>query len=119
MLIIGLTNGETENPLIRFLSVYLSDIKTPEEKKKILKILKDEFNIKMTEEMEKGIEKMYALSEALKDRTRTETWQAARTEFAEDLLRDTGSISYAARLSKLSEEVVRGIAKALKIESKD
>ena len=61
VLIIGLTNGETENRLIRLLSVYLSDVKTPEEKKKILE---EEFDIKMTEEMEKEIKKMYALSEA-------------------------------------------------------
>ena len=115
VLIIGLTNRETENRLIRLLSVYLSDIKTPEEKKKILE---EEFDIKMTEEMEKEIKKMYALSEALKDRTRTETWQKAQTRIATNLLRGNNSIPFVAQMTELSEDVVRSIAKALKIESK-
>ena len=78
----------------------------------------EEFDIKMTEEMEKEIKKMYALSEALKDRTRTETWQKAQTRIATNLLRGNNSIPFVAQMTELSEDVVRSIAKALKIESK-
>ena len=109
VIIIGLTDGESDNPIIRLLSVYLSADKTPKDKKAILE---KEFNIKMTEEMEQEVKKMYTLSEALKERTE----QSLRTEFASDLLKETKSIPFAVKMSKLPEDVVRGIATNLGIQ---
>lgn len=112
VIIIGLTDGESNNPIIRLLSVYLSADKTPEDKKAILE---KEFNIKMTEEMEQEVRKMYTLSEALKERTAKLTDRAVRAEIASDLLKETKSIPFAIRMSKLPEDVVRGIATGLGI----
>lgn len=103
LIVIGLTDGESENPIIRLLSVYLSADKTPEDKKSILE---KEFGIKMTEEMEKEVKKMYAMSEALKEKT----WEKAQMHFAKKLLRTHQAIPYVANVSELSEEVVREIA---------
>ena len=103
LIVIGLTDGESENPIIRLLSVYLSADKTPEDKKSILE---KEFGIKMTEEMEKEVKKMYAMSEALKEKTE----QRLRNEFAHSLLKTHQPIPYVVKMSKLSEEVVREIA---------
>ncbi len=49
---------------------------------------------------------MYTLSEALKEKTE----QSLRFEFASDLLRETKSIPFAVKMSKLPEDVVRRIA---------
>ena len=107
LIVIGLTDDESENPIIRLLSVYLSADKTPEDKKSILE---KEFGIKMTEEMEKEVKKMYAMSEALKERTAQHTEQAVKTKIAKNLLRTHQAIPYVANVSELSEEVVREIA---------
>ena len=110
VIILCLTNDEqSEQKIIRLLSVYLSDKTKPEDKKYILE---HEFDIQMTEEMERGIEKMYTLSNALIERKE----QELRTEFAKSLLNETKSISFAARMSKLPEDVVRSIAVAQGIQ---
>ena len=93
------------------MSVYLSDKTKPEDKKYILE---HEFDIQMTEEMERGIEKMYTLSNALIERNE----QELKTRFATNLLKDkeTKSISYVARMTELPEDVVRSIAVAQGIQ---
>ena len=53
---------------------------------------------------------MYALSEALKERTAQLTEQRLRNEFAHSLLKTHQPIPYVVKMSKLSEEVVREIA---------
>lgn len=104
-------NEKSEQKIIRLLSVYLSDKTKPEDKKYILE---HEFNIRMTEEMERGIDKMYTLSNALIERNE----QELKTRFATNLLKDkeTKSISYVARMTELPEDVVRGIAVAQGIQ---
>lgn len=104
-------NEKSEQKIIRLLSVYLSDKTKPEDKKYILE---HEFNIQMTEEMERGIDKMYTLSNALIERTAERTRREERTRLATNLLKDkeTKSISYVARMTELPEDVVRGIAVA-------
>lgn len=103
---------KTENQIIRLLSVYLSDEKTPEEKKKILE---KEFDIEMTEEMEKEVREMYSMSQALKDKT----WQEASIRFATNLLKDAKPISYVAKMTELSEDAVRSTSEGLKKTAKD
>ncbi len=49
---------------------------------------------------------MYAMSEALKEKT----WEKAQMHFAKKLLRTHQAIPYVANVSELSEEVVREIA---------
>ena len=112
VIILCLTNDEqSEQKIIRLLSVYLSDKTKPEDKKYILE---HEFDIQMTEEMERGIEKMYTLSNALIERNE----QELKTRFATNLLKDkeTKSISYVARMTELPEDVVRSIAVAQGIQ---
>lgn len=111
MIIVNLDDSDNpENKIIRLLSVYLSDVRTPEEKKEILE---KEFGIEMTEEMEKEIREMYALSQALKDKT----WQAAETKtqtrIASNMLAKNNPIPFVAEMTELSEEVVRSIAASL------
>ena len=53
---------------------------------------------------------MYAMSEALKERTAQKTWEKAQMHFAKKLLRTHQAIPYVANVSELSEEVVRKIA---------
>ncbi len=113
VIIICLTdNGQSEQKLIRLLSVYLSDKTTPEEKKYILE---HEFNIKMTEEMERGIENMYAFSNVLLERNE----QELKTRIAANLLNNTLlNNSDIARATELSEDVVRKIAAIVAEEKK-
>ena len=77
--------------------------------------IEHEFNIKMTEEMERGIENMYSFSNVLLERNE----QELKTRIAANLLNNTLlNNSDIARATELSEDVVRKIA-AIVAEEKE
>lgn len=99
---------DSKRKIIRLLSVLLSGKETPEEKKRILE---EEFEIAMTEELESGVLEMCNLSQAVEMRAK----QERNIEMAEDMLKKNLPIALIEEISKLSEETVRSIAQRLGI----
>ena len=93
---------ESEEKIIRLLSVLLSDKDTPEQRKKILQ---DEFGIEMTEEFERRFDTVCNLSEAVK--------QKQQRELAEEMLKDGEKFEKIKKYTHLSDELLRKIASAL------
>lgn len=99
---------DSNRKIIRLLSVLLSGRETPEEKKRILE---EEFEIAMTEELESGVLEMCNLSQAVEMRKEAEV----NRRVAEDMLKKNLPIALIEEISKLSEETVRSIAQRLGI----
>lgn len=108
VVVISLNDDEEDSnqKIIRLLSVLLSGKDTPDQKKQILK---DEFNIAMTEELESEVLEMCNLSQAVEMRAKQEN----TIELVEGMLKENLPLSTIERISKLSEEAIRKIAKKL------
>ena len=108
VVVISLNDEEEDSnqKIIRLLSVLLSGKDTPEEKKRILS---DEFNIAMTEDLESEVLEMCNLSQAVEMRKEAEV----NKRVAEDMLKENLPLATIAKISKLSEEAIRKLAKSL------
>lgn len=98
---------DSEQKIIRLLSVLLSAKDTPEEKERILE---EEFGIKMTEEMKEDAETMCNLSKVVEIKAKEAERIAVNYRVAEDMLKLNMAISTIEQVSKLSEEEIRELA---------
>lgn len=101
---------DSEQKIIRLLSVLLSAKDKPEEKERILE---EEFGIKMTEEMKEDAETMCNLSKVVEIRAQEAERIAVNYRVAEDMLTDGEPIKKIEKYSKLSEAEIRELATKL------
>ena len=97
---------QSDQQIIRLLSVLLSDHDSPEMKKNILS---SEFGISMTADEEKEVEIMCNLSRAVEARKENEI----NVRVATDMLKDGEPMSKIEKYSRLSEEIIETIAKGM------
>ena len=98
---------DSEQKIIRLLSVLLSAKDTPEEKRRILE---EEFGIEMTEEMKEDAENMCNLSKIVEIKAQEAERIAVNHRVAEDMLKMNLTLEVIEKVSKLSEEEIRALA---------